>query len=220
MTGQQVESLIPGEVLSITELIEMIRDTFDETVQTLVEQRDSRYENEIAPLAREQEALIRESASIAEAAANLKALLPARERVARRAADELLLSGQTEAAQSKLTEAEQAAQAPATMKSRRRELLARLEAIDSEKRSIAKNVFQQWYAECVTVHRAIEHAHFIVFLDGLKQAFFDFEQRTDAFAKTVGDPGLFTAGHLTGLTSDERSPEWSSASKWYGGRRR
>lgn len=202
------------------EMAERVASTFTETFAALIERRDAKYAEATAPLDAEAESLRHEHAAIGEAAENLSDLLPARQRESQRAADVLLLAGKHEEAAAKLEEMREAEGAPEAMRARQSGISARIEAIAGEKKIIAKRVFQEWYGECVTVHRAIERAHFIGFLDGLKQAFFDFEQRTDTFAKGVGDPGLFTVGHLTGLTADERSEEWQAGTRWYAGRGR
>jgi hypothetical protein len=222
---EQLESLIPepgqqSQDSEIPNLTEEITGTLQQAFDILVERRDAAFAAAIAPLDVEIENLTKEYSAIGEAAQNLAELLPAKARVAQAEHDRLLLAGDREGAAEKLWEQKEAESARGAMSKRQSEIAAHLDVIDNQKRSLAKNVFQQWYAECQAVIRAAEHGLFITLLDGLKQSFFDFEQQTDTFAKTVGDPGLFTAGNLTGLTSDERSPEWISGSKWYRGRSR
>jgi hypothetical protein len=205
---------------TVAEIAERITKTFDETFDALIARRDAAYATAIVPLDAEHLELSREHQSIEQDAPNLEGLLESRARVSQYEADCLKLAGKHREAEAKLEEMKAAENAPRLMRERQREITARIEAIDAEKRTAAKRVFEQWYSECQTVHRAIERAHFIAFLDGLKRSFFDFEQRTDTYAKEVGQRGLFGVGHLANLSADEHSEEWASATRrWYAVRR-
>jgi hypothetical protein len=222
MTGL-LESLTPEQQeagLAPAEMAEGIADLFSETLTRLIARRDTAYADAIAPLNAEIDTLRQEHAAIGEAARALEMLLPAKARIAQHEADQFTVAGKIEESKAKLEEMRQAENAPARMRERQGEISARFEAIVSEKQAIAKRVFESWYRECQIVSRTIERGHFIVFLDGLKQAFFDFEQQTATAAKTVRDPGLFGFGHLADLTAPERSDEWQAGQRWYRGRTR
>lgn len=201
-------------------LADRIKSVFDDALAALIARRDQRYADETRALDAEREALVKEHATIGEAAENLRELLPAKEREAHRAADVLLLEGKREEAEAKLTEAQQAADAPAAMNERQREISARLEAIDSEKRTIAKQVYEEWFAGVQPFVRAAEHGLFITLLEGLEASSYQFQECTNTGASN--NPyrrPLVHPGYFAGLTADERSLEWQAGTKWYGGRR-
>ena len=201
----------------VTDIAEEISDTLQAAFDLLIERRDRQYADAIEPLDEERDTLEEESASIGEARVNLERLLPAKAREAQRAADALLLAGKHEEAAAKLTEAEEAANAPEAMKERQREISARIEEIGAEKQTAARRIFASWHEDCKTVIRPVEHGLFVVLLDGLQKSFYDFQNLTN----TAGDGvlnTLFRLGHITDLTAGERSPEWNSGTRWYGGR--
>lgn len=206
----------------ISDLAERIGAIFTEALETLVNRRNRRYASEITALQAERETLAKEYACIEEAAGNLKGILSAKAREAQREADSLILAGKPEEAQAKLREAEEAALAPAKMADRQREISARVEAIQKEKRAIARRTFLQWHDEILPVIRAAEQGLFLSLLDGIERTFYDFQAVTETGLDPMNhpsEPGLFTQGHLSSLTCDERSAEWRSAQRWYGGRR-
>jgi hypothetical protein len=197
-----------GAGLAPAEMAEVIADVFSETLTGLITRRDEAYSAAIAPLDKEAEQLAQESAAISEAARNLEELLPARVRVSQSEHDRLLLAGDRAGAAAKLAEQQEAETAPAAMSRRQREITERLEAIENEKRDIAGRVFRAWYGEVQTVIRAAEHGLFITLLDGIAASLFEFEPRAATNVNV-----------LASLTADERSREWASGTKWYGGRR-
>jgi hypothetical protein len=205
---------------AIQSACEKLRGTVEAAFDLLVKRRDSAYSQAVAGLDSERESLEKESVALKESERNLGEVIPAKMRVAQAEADALLLSGRIAEAHRKIAEAQEAEHAPEVMSERQRAIRERLEAIEAEKRHAARRVFSEWHRECITVHRSIENAHFVLFLDALKQSFFDFEQSTGTFAQKVGDPGLFTVGLLDTLTADERSAEWQSGFRWYSGRER
>jgi hypothetical protein len=184
----------------------------------LIQRRDRQYEDAIGPMDAEAEALRQEHVDIGDARVSLEQLLPAKSRVAQQQADVLLLAGKGEESKAKLAEAEEAAAAPAAMIDRQREISARIEAIEDEKKTIARSVFDPWYADAQKVIRAAETGLFVTLLDGIEDSMSDFQTRTGTTSPTGLAGGLFHSGHVVGLTADERSPEWQAASRWYGGR--
>lgn len=203
----------------IQQMADSITSLFSETLVALIERLVLQYEAEIAPLESERKALEEEYAAIEEAAHNLKAILPAKERVAQRAADALLLEGKREEAAAKLTEAQQAADAPAAMNERQREIAARIDEIDNEKRDIARAIFEKWFAEQVQpVVRAGEHALFIILFDGLEKSFYSYQESTGTGTSNNRQRPLLHQGLIAGLTADERSAEWLAGTRRYGGR--
>jgi len=208
-----------GQDTEIHARAERLSATFQEIFTMLIERRDTAYEEAIAPLDAERRALAKEYSTIEKAAQRLRELLPAKERVTRREADELLLEGKREEAEAKLREAQQAAEAPAAMVVRQQEILARVHEIDDEKKAIAKQVFEEWYPKCQKVIRAGEHGFFVVLLGGLEQSFYQYQASTGTGMSDNRHRPLLHQGHFSGLTADERSPEWEAGSHWYGVRR-
>ncbi len=197
----------------ITDVVEEIGGTLQAAFDLLIERRDRQYAAAIEPLDAERDTLELESASIGEARRNLERLLPAKAREAQRAADALMVAGRHDAAQLKLTEAEEAANAPAAMTERQREISTRCEAIDREKGAIARRIFDQWFSDAQHVIRAAEHGLFVTLLNGVEDSMIDYQARTG-----TGET-LIKLFHITNLTADERSAEWAAGNRWYGGRR-
>lgn len=208
------------EDTEISDAAEQLTETFEAVFDLLVQRRDSQYAAEIAPLDVEQAQLRQEHGSIGMAAHNLELLLPAKARIAQSEADQLTVAGNSEEAKTKLAEMLQAERAPEAMRARQREIFNRIEAIEVEKQNAARRIFETHFAEVQTAIRAAERGLFVALLDGLKQSFFDFEQRTGTYAKGVGQSGLFNRWHLSDLTAPERSEEWQAGTRWYGGRGR
>lgn len=205
------------EVQAVAEKLDGL---FAEAFKLLAARLDSRYEAAIEPLQAEEESLREEHAAIAEARVNLERILPARARVAQSEADALTVAGKHEEAQAKLTEAEEAANAPAAMKDRQREISARLKALEEEKRNAGRRVFEGWYAEAQQIIRASEHGFFINLLDQVRSAMYDYQERHGLHG-TMEKPYSFLIKdyHLWNLTAPERSSEWRSSQKWYGDNR-
>jgi hypothetical protein len=210
--------LLNEEIGALTQRIETM---FADAVAALIERRDQVYANETAALETEKDNLAKESAAIEEASTNLEKILPAQARVAQREADELLILGRAKEAKEKTLEAEKAAAAPEAMRQRQQQISLRIEAIAGERRAIARRIFEAWYAECQTVVRAAERGLFSVLLDGLKQSFNEYQERTDT-GGTLNRPYDFLVKdhHITNLTADEHSPEWQAGHKFYKGRTR
>jgi hypothetical protein len=103
------------------------------------------------------------------------------------------------------------------MTERQREISARIEAIDAEKQAAARRIFRTWHSDCQAIIRPVEHGLFVVLLDGLQRSFYDFQTRTNTAGDGVRNT-LFRLGDIANLTAGERSPEWLSGNRWYGGR--
>ena len=206
----QLETQIDTEV---TDMAEEIGGILEAAFDVLIQRRDRQFAAAVEPLDAEEESLRDESASIHEARRNLEKLLPAREREAQRQADALLLAGEHKAAQVKLTEAEDAANAPAAMTDRQREISARIEAIEAEKQAAARKIFESWYPDDQRIIRAAEHGLFVTLLNGVEDAMTNYEARAGKGETLIK---LF---HRTNLTAPERSPEWQAGYRWYGGGR-
>ena len=205
----QHEDQIPDD--EIQGMAVQIGGTLEAAFALLIERRDRQYAEAIEPLDAERETLEQESAAIRETRVNLERLLPAKAREAQRAADALLLAGKHKEAAAKLTEAEVAANAPAAMTDRQREISARCEAIEQEKKAIARRIFESWYPDAQRVIRAAEHGLLVILLDGVEDSMNDYQART-------GET-LIKLFHRTNLTAPERSPEWTAGNRWYGGGR-
>ena len=86
---------------------------------------------------------------------------------------------------------------------------------------IAKGIFEEWYGELQSLIRVVETALFISLLNAGRDEMYAFETRHELGASLDRPYGsLVKDSHLTGLTADEKSPEWASGQKWYEGRRR
>lgn len=202
----------------VQDLCGELTGTIEAARDVLLDRREAAFAAAIEPLESEQAQLRQENAAIETTARDLESLLPARARQAQRQHDDLLLSGQIEAAQVKLEEQKEAEAAPAAMRQRQQEIANRIAGLEEQKRNVARRVFEAHYAECQTVHRAIETGHFIAFLDALRDSFLTFEVQTCP-PRSVQDQ-MVRQGHIVDLTAPENSPEWNSAARWYGGRRR
>jgi hypothetical protein len=216
------EAIVEQQEIKDTEISDLalgISDLFEGAFSSLIARRNERYNAAIQPLDAEREALEQESAAIGVAARSLELLLPAKARIAQHEADELLVAGKPAEAAAKVREMREAQRAPEDMKTRQREISARIEAIQEAKRAAAHRIFETWHGDCQAIIRAAEHGLFITLLEGLRDSFWEFQTITDTAAKVVGGRELFTVGHLTSLTADENSPEWLAGNKFYRGRR-
>jgi hypothetical protein len=191
----------------IQDVCEEITGTLEAAFDLLIERKDAAYSAAVEPLDKEAEQLAQESAAISEDARNLEELLPAKVRVSQSEHDRLLLAGDREGAAAKLAEQQEAEAVPAAVSRRQREIDARVEAIESEKRAIKSRIFQTWYGEMQTVIRAVERGFFIVLLDGLSASLFEFEPHAATNVNV-----------LANLTAPERSEEWQAGIRWYGRR--
>jgi hypothetical protein len=205
----------------VQDVCEEIGGTVEGAYDLLLERRDSAYAAETKPLDTERAALQQEHASIGQATQALRELLPARARQAQFEADRLTLEGKREEAAAKLAEQREAEAAPGAMSARQREILTRIDALDSERRAVAKRIFESWFVECQAVVRASEHGLFCTLLDGLKASFYEYQDRTGT-GGTIAEPYSFLVKsfYLENLTADAHSEEWQAARKWYGGRGR
>lgn len=214
MNAQQAENLTQDNEVAV--IAEEIAGTLEGAIIVLLERRDRKYADAIAPLNEEVRSLTQESNAMGEAAQSLEELLPAKARVAQAEHDRLLVAGDREGAAEKLTEQKQAEDAPATMRTRQEQIANRLTGIEEEKRAAAKRVFSEWYAECQSVVRSAERGLFTVLLDGLWNACLEFESRVCP-PRSAQDQ-MVRSNHKINLTADARSEEWQAATRWYAGR--
>jgi len=213
MNAQRAQLETQTTDTEVQDVAEEIGGTLQAAFDLLIERRDQQYAAAIEPLDAERDTLEKESTAIGEARRSLERLLPAKAREAQRVADALLLAGKHDAAQRKLTEAEEAANAPEAMSERQREISTRCEAIDREKGAIARRIFDSWYCDAQHVIRAAEHGLFVTLLNGVEDSMTEYQVRT-------GSEGtLVKLSHRTNLTADERSLEWQAGYRWYGGGR-
>jgi hypothetical protein len=217
----QLEQGCEVKNMTAEELAQSITESIIESRDALIAERDAQIAAANAPLDAERELLLQEHAAIEEAAHSLELLLPAREREAQRQADVLLLDGKQEEAAAKIAESEEARTAPEAMKERQREISARIEAIAGEKKTIAKRIFADWYTKLQAIVRAAEHGLFIELLDKSRAEMYAYQERHN-LGGTLKQPfsHLVKDSHLVRLTADERTAEWNSGSRWYGGRGR
>jgi hypothetical protein len=209
--------------LTITDsLADAITKLFDSTLTQLVALRDERYAAAIEDLEHEAAALAKEDGQLEADIASLEAVLPSKERLTQHQIDTLLVEGKRYEVKDKLSELAAYKHKLVTKRERQKEISARLEAIGKEKRDIAKQVFEEWFAKVQPVVRAAEHGLFIVLLNGLEQSCYEYQERTDTGPSAYGVVPyvrpLLSPERLTSLTADERSEEWRSGVRWYGGR--
>lgn len=203
----------------IQEIAAVITGILQDAFDALIRRRERAYADAIRQLDREADEIRQEHRAIGEAASALEELLPATARVLRYEADLLLVAGKADEAKAKVREQQQAEAAPQRMRQRQANIIARLEVIEEQKRTAARHVFGQWYAEVQQVVRAAERGLFVTLLDGLHNDFWSFQAATDTGPTAPGDPGLFNVGHIANLTAPERSAEWQAGQRWYRGRR-
>ena len=209
---------------SVTERVESmggaITTIFETTFSQLVALRDSHYSAGIEELEQESNRLSEEYDRLEQGIASLEAILPSEIRLNQHQVDELLVSGKPDAARDKRTELAEFKRKPIVMREQQKEIQARLEAIASEKRAIAKQVFEQWLAEVVQpVVREAERGLFITLLDRIEQSMYQYQDHTNTGTADNRQRPLINQGHISGLTADERSAEWQSGTRRYGGRR-
>lgn len=206
--------------IEVQDVAEEIGAILSEAFEVLVRRLDQQYEAAIEPLQVQQVSLWQENGAIEEARASLEKLLPARARVAQSEADALTLAGKHEEAKAKMSEAQEAANAPAAMIERQREISARMDVLEQDKKNAARRVFEAWYAEAQQIIRASEHGLFIELLDAVRNAMYDY-QVAHGLQGTIERPYSFLVKdhHLRDLTAPERSAEWRSSQNWYGANR-
>ena len=193
-----------------------ITTLFDRTLEQLIALRDSAYESAIKELDQETEALAKEYGQLEEGIRAIEAVLPSKRRVTQHAADELLLNGAKQDAANKLAELAEFERKPVAMRERQKECIARLEAIANEKRTIAKQMFENWYTKVRPVIRAAERGLLITLLQGLEESLYQYQATTGMGKSDNKHRPLVHQGHITGLTADGRSAEWAAGHKWYG----
>jgi septum formation inhibitor MinC len=187
------------------------------TVDSLLQELRTTYTGAVATLDKERLDLQGESEEIQKAADELRLLLPAKARAAERAADDLLLKGKHEEAQAKRREQQQAEAAPAEMEQRRRAIADRIEAINSEKRDIARSVFREWFPG-LRDPLVAEQRELCLALDNAWAGIQGFAQETGAHE--LQRP-LVTANLRGDLTAREHGPEKTTFLRlleWFGGR--
>jgi len=118
--------------------------TISSTVNALLQELRTLYTAATATLDAERAALEADSQKTLKTAHELRLPLPAQAREAQRQADKLLLAGKPEEADAKYALQRLAERAPAEMERRASAISARLWEIVSEKKVIARHVFQEW----------------------------------------------------------------------------
>lgn len=203
-------------------LADRIKSVFDDALAELIEKRDQLYADAIAPLELEASQLSAEYDELEARIQALEAILPAKERVIRHEADLLIVSGAanaTQDAKAKMAELKELQHKPLAMREQQKEIRARLDEIQAEKRTIARQVFEDWYAKVQPVIRASERGLFITLLEGLSKDFYQFQDRVGMVTLNNRERPLLTQNHFSNLTADGRSPEWAAGTHWYGNRR-
>ena len=188
-----------------------------EIVASQLEELRTTHANAVAGLNAERAALESESQELQTKADQLKRLLAATARRAERDADALLLAGKHEAAQAKRDEQQQAEAAPAEMEQRRATIAGRIEAIDSEKRAIARRVFEGWFPS-FRAPLVAEQRELCLALDNAWEGIQRFAQETGTIEQSRS---LITAnlrGDLTAREHGEEKTIFMRLLEWFGGR--
>jgi len=208
----------PGNMGTMDDVTAIV-NVLDGAITKLIRRRDDAYERAIARLKAEQATLRQEYSAIGETASKLEAFLPAKARVAQYEADCLTIEGNDTGARAKLQEMESAKRAPAVMRERQQEITLRIATLEEEKRNIVRRVFHQWLdVEVRSIVATAERGYFKLLRD-VEESCDSFQEATGT-GRDVSNPGsrgLYHWGNLLDLTSNEKSLEWATAMRWYGG---
>jgi hypothetical protein len=200
------------------EAVNRISDLFNAIPTRLIEVLKQNYAREIVEFEEEAELLGAEYSRIQKNIEEQKILGPANDRLTRHEADKLLFSGSPTAmqdAQNKLEDMQYGKDNTVELDARMAEIHDRLQSIQVERRAVAKQVFENWFAKVQPVVRAAEHGLFITLLDGLKQGFEQYQQDTNTGISNNRERPLRLQGYVADLTADVRSPEWAAGVRWY-----
>ena len=150
MQSEECDMTEDTQEMLTASMADAITQVFDSTFQQLIAIRDSAYADAIEALERESEALAKEHAQLQTAIHDIEASLPAKTRLTQHEVDVLLVSGKPDAKQdvkAKMDELKELQSKPALLRQQQKECIARSEAIASEKRGVAKQVFETWYTK-------------------------------------------------------------------------
>ncbi len=195
----------------------MKEESLKEVIDSQLRKLRATYSEATAELDRERATLTAASNDLEEAVDKYRLRLPAKARVAARAADELLAEGRDEEAQKKLDEQHAAESALIEMETIQQANAARCAEIDAEKRAICRRVFfdsafDDIRAPLVAHSQILAEAH-----DYAWQGILDFARDTGTASSR---PSLLVAGLKYRLTANDRGPEKALFEKlleWFGG---
>ena len=173
------------------------------------------YAKAVAPLEKERLTLESDSQELQTKADQLKRLLAAAARRAERDADDLLLAGKGEEAQAKRDEQQQAERGPAELAQRQREIAARLEEIEAEKRDTARRVFKEWFEELRTP-LVEEQRTLVEALDNAWAGIQTFAQETGGHQWNCPLITSTTRGDLTAREHGEEKATFLRLLEWFG----
>lgn len=207
----QIGQTSEGQSMTLEELLAEREENSREIVAEIERMLKDSFAEATSEIDAEEDVLAQEHEQLSVSASEMERLLPARAKVSEYEAAQLTLAGKDEEAQAKLAEAASAANAPAAMRARQRDIADRCEVIDLQRQSIAKQTWREWVDSMPEVIRPAERFLFIQLLDKIKQLSLNFESETGA---TV----FASQNELNSLTAPERSEEWISGQRWYKGR--
>ncbi len=205
MTTETTEQL---EQQTAEQTAQVIRDFSRGALGELADRREASYaetcvifEAELAELAAELADLEAEMPSTVERLASA-------ERVTRFRADELILAGKAEQAREKLRELEVSKGELARLEARRGEIAERCEQLEAEKKTALRRSAEDFKESSIALIRGAETGLALI-LDGARNTLNNLEAQ---IGETLYQPAQ--------LTADEKSNEWRTLNRLYGGRGR
>jgi hypothetical protein len=188
--------------MTIEEMADHVHDFIRAALDALNERRAQAYAAACEPLDKEAMALASESADLEAQSQGFLDRMASAEHVKRFEYDQLNMQGKTAEAQAKLAELEKIKEAPAKIDQRRREIAARYEEIEGQKRAALRRTAEDFKEASITLIRACENA-LARALDVTRSSLNDLEAQ-------VG-----TLYQLAELTADGKSTEWVTLHRIY-----
>lgn len=202
--------------MSLGSLADTITKLFNTTLEQLIAMRDSAYADAMAELDGASKPLVKEHALLEEGIKAIEDILPAKERLAQREIDELVVAARPKAeVQAKVAELETLKRKPTLMRGQQRIITGKLESIQAEKQAATREVFEQWLTEVRPVVRAAERGLLVVLLGGIEKSLYAFQERVGMTKLDNRTRPLVNQGTITSLTSDGRSDEYAAGRHWY-----
>lgn len=176
------------------------------------------YQLRVAPLDQEDRQLEGERRTLSESRANLEPVIQAKARVLGRQADELAAAGDVEGATGKRAEACAVQANYEGIQGKISQIDARRTAIGEEKRAIARQLWEERYANLpAATFAVIESA--VDLLDGIETGMYTFQKLVGLEPESIGSRPLIRRPHFEQLTPVPNGPSRFLAArvrKWLG----
>ena len=192
--------------MTAEEMARSIRDFIRDSFAILNERRETGYAAACVPLDEEMTALADESADIEVKSQGVLERMASAERVKRFEADQLVMQGKDAEAREKLAELEEIHAAPAVIEERRLEIATRYAQIESEKRTALQRADEDFREAS------------IVLIGGSETGLATLLDETRAILNNLEAQLGVTLYSPADLTAGERSSEWNTLHRLYGGR--